>query len=76
MEKRLSVSDAARELTSELGREVRPREITMLFYDRVLSDRLAPIKNGRRCIDRSLLPTIAAILRERRGFSTEAAPCE
>ena len=67
MEKRLSVSDAARQLTSALGREVRPREITMLFYERIIPDTAAPIRNGRRRIDHSLLPCIAEALRRREG---------
>jgi len=62
MEKRLSVSDVARRLSNEAGREVRPREITLLFYDRVLSDRLAPIQNGRRRIATADLPVIAKAL--------------
>lgn len=70
MEKPMSVSDAARKLTPELGREVRPREITMLFYDRMLSDSLAPIRNGRRRIAPSLLPTIADALREQTQTET------
>ena len=73
MEKRLGVSDAARQLTIDVGREIRPRDITLLFYDRVLPDHLAPIKNGRRRIDRSLLPIIAEVLDEKRAFSAEAA---
>jgi hypothetical protein len=76
MEKRLSVSEAARRLTVNVGREIRPREITLLFYDRVLSDRLAPIENGRRRIDHSLLPTIADALRGKKASSVEAAPCK
>lgn len=75
MEKRLSVSEAARKLTVELGREVQPRAITLLFYDRVLPDRLAPIRNGRRRIDPSLLPVIADALRSRGRACEEALSC-
>lgn len=63
----LSVSDAARALTEETGQQIRPRDITLLFYYRELRDDLAPIVAGRRIIDRRLLPEIARALR-RRGW--------
>ena len=60
----LSVSDAARELSAQLGQAVRPRDITLLFYHRVLPDDLAPIVSGRRLIDNNHLPEIARVLRQ------------
>jgi hypothetical protein len=62
----ISVSDAARRLAGEIGRVIAPREITLLFYDRVLPDDLAPIRCGRRRIDPSTLPTIASALERKR----------
>ena len=46
----LTVSDPARELSDEFGQVVRPRDITDLFYKRVLEDRRCPILGGRRLI--------------------------
>ena len=63
----LTASAAARELSGQLGQEVRPRDISLLFYFRELRDDLAPIVGGRRMIDRALLPEIARALR-RRGW--------
>ena len=63
----LSVSTAARELTEQLGWEVSPRDITLVFYYRDVSDKKAPVIAGRRVIERELLPEIARALR-RRGW--------
>lgn len=56
----LTVSEAAR----VLGR--RPREISDLFYQRVLSDELCPVVGGRRFIPRDYLPVIEEALRRDR----------
>lgn len=61
----LTVSGAARELSVELGYTVRPRDISKLFYDRVLPDVQCPIVAGRRLIRRGCLPMIADALRGR-----------
>jgi hypothetical protein len=61
----LTVSDVARELGSELGVEIRPRDITALFYRRQLSDERCPILGGRRLIPHDYLPAIAEALRGR-----------
>jgi len=53
----LTVSDAARELGAK------PRDISDLFYKRLLRDDLAPIISGRRVIQRPLLNVIAMELR-------------
>jgi hypothetical protein len=63
----LTASGAAREIERQLGREVSPREITLLFYYRDIADDQAPIMAGRRMIPRSLLPTVANALL-RRGW--------
>ena len=63
----VTASQAARELTATLGREVRPGDITQLFYRRILSDAMAPVIQGRRAIHRDLLPVIANALR-RKGW--------
>lgn len=65
--KRIGVSEAARRLTAELGREVAPREITLLFYNRRIPDASAPIRQGRRRIEPNLLPTLADALRGNGG---------
>ena len=53
----LSVSGAARQLGA------RPKDISELFYRRVLRDDLCPIVAGRRLIPANYLPMIAAALR-------------
>ena len=63
----LSVSEVARRLTEQLGREIRPRAVTMIFYHRLLSDDLAPVVSGRRMIHIDLLCDIARVLR-RKGW--------
>jgi hypothetical protein len=65
--KSFSVSDVARELSAELGREVAPREISLLFYNRRVPDSSAPIRHGRRRIEPSLLPAIAEALQGQGG---------
>ena len=62
-----SVSDAARLIAAGLRREVSPRQITRLFYERALPDDQAQIVAGRRMIPGELLPQIANELR-RRGW--------
>jgi hypothetical protein len=59
------VSEVARELTERFGVVVRPRDVTNLFYLRVLSDARCPILGGRRVIARDDLPAIVGALRER-----------
>ena len=59
----LSVSDAARELSEEVGVDILPRDISRLFYDRQLRDDLCPIIGGRRVIPRGYLQVILMALR-------------
>jgi len=61
----LTASTAARELQRQLGWEVSPRDISLLFYSRELPDERAPVVGGRRIIDRELLPEIANALRRK-----------
>ena len=65
----LIVSEAARELTEVLGEQVKPRDISQLFYDRELRDDLCPIIGGRRLIPRDYLPEIVRALRRHRKIS-------
>ena len=69
------VSEVARELTDRFGVVVRPRDVTNLFYLRVLSDAQCPILGGRRVIARDYMPAIVEALRERGALPnpTEAA---
>ena len=57
------VGQAAAEASRQLGRAVTPREITALFYDRVVANDLAPIVGGRRLIHPEALKRIVATLR-------------
>jgi hypothetical protein len=67
----LSVGDVARRL------DVRPAQVTQLFYERKLRDDLCPVVAGRRLIPPSYVDVIAAALRRkgiaiaRRATSTE-----
>jgi hypothetical protein len=54
---KLFVSDAARRLGAN------PKDITDLFYRRVLRDDLAPIIGGRRIIPEEMLPVIHMALK-------------
>jgi hypothetical protein len=47
------------------GEAVRPRDITDLFYKRLLPGERCPVVGGRRLIPRDLVPAIEAELRER-----------
>jgi hypothetical protein len=53
----ISVSEAARQIGAT------PRDISDLFYRRMLRDDLAPIVSGRRMIPREYLETIRDALR-------------
>ena len=68
----LTASGIAREIESQLGWEVSPRDITQLFYNRDLPDDRAPIVAGRRMIPVSLIADIANALR-RRGWYRQRA---
>jgi hypothetical protein len=64
----LSVSEAARRL------KARPKDISDLFYRRLLRDDLCPIVAGRRLIPEDYLDRIAQVLkRERRPMGTDSA---
>ena len=57
--------DAAMEVSRRIGRVVTPREVTGLFYDRVVAEDLGPVVSGRRVIRPEALDAIVAALRER-----------
>ncbi len=59
--------DAAAEVGRRLGREVSPREVTALFYDRAVPAGLGPVVGGRRVIRPEALDAIEAVLRQRDG---------
>lgn len=59
------VGQVAAEVGRRLEREVTPREVTALFYDRVMPDYLGPVVGGRRLIRVDAVDLIAAVLRER-----------
>lgn len=65
MQETLTASDVARAATDALGETVSPRDVSNLFYVRVLDDRSCPIVGGRRLIPRSYLPTLMQELRRR-----------
>ena len=56
----LAVSDVARRLGA------RPRDISDLFYQRLLRDDICPIVGGRRLIPQAYVAVIEAVLRDRR----------
>ena len=62
----LSVSETAREIGA------RPRDISDLYYRRILDDAICPIIANRRLIPRSYVPTVREVLAER-GLLMEAA---
>lgn len=67
MTERVTVSEVARLLAVELGGEIRPREISDLFYQRTLAEQLGPLVGGRRMIALNDLPLVkAAVLARRR----------
>jgi hypothetical protein len=63
----ITVSEAARELG------VKPRDISDLFYKRVLRDDLVPIIGGRRLIPRDYLEVVAMELRRAGKLPRKAA---
>jgi hypothetical protein len=62
----LFVGQAAIEVGNRLGRTVTPREITALFYHRILADDIGPIVGGRRLLRPEALDEIAAVLKSRK----------
>jgi hypothetical protein len=73
MDKRYTVSDAARELTVHEGVVVSPKVLTDLYYRRVLDDVYCPIVGGRRLIPADYLPVLARVLRSRGLLPDEQA---
>jgi hypothetical protein len=56
----LTVSDVARQLGC------RPRDVSDLFYARLVSEERCPVVGGRRLIPADLVPAVAKALRSRR----------
>jgi len=65
MDKRFTVSEAARELTVRHGIVITPKTLTDLFYRRELDDVYCPIVGGRRLIPEDFLTTVEIVLRRR-----------
>lgn len=65
MREMMTVSEVARQISRQTGTDIRPRDISDLFYSRDLPETLAPIVGGRRLIDEKHLPLIWEALRER-----------
>ena len=66
-----TVGGIARVLSDRMGRDVRPSDITNLFYRRCLPDLLCPILGGRRLIPVAMLAAIETKLREQRRFAPD-----
>ena len=64
MDELLSVGDVAKRLN------VRPSQVTQLFYERRLRDDLCPIVGGRRLIPQDYVEVIAMVLR-RKGIDVQ-----
>jgi hypothetical protein len=60
----LTASEAARRLSETLSREVSPREVSNVLYNRKVDTGSCPILGGRRLIPQSLLAEIARVLRQ------------
>jgi hypothetical protein len=58
---------------SELARRwhCRPRDISDLFYQRIVSDERCPVVGGRRLIPADMVPEIEAALRHRLGDAND-----
>jgi len=59
------VAEAARRLQAS-GADVKPREISDLFWSGKLDSSRCPLVGGRRMIPLDYLPTVAEVLRNRR----------
>lgn len=76
----LTVSEAARLISDRTGWSVSPRQITDLFYKRLLSDRTCPIVGGRRLIPHDYVPRVMSALarlgvfRDAAGTKAEVSP--
>jgi hypothetical protein len=68
----MTVSGCARYIGEHFGFTVRPRDISLAFYDRALPDDAGPVVSGRREIAESAVPLIVEALR-RRGKLMRAA---
>jgi hypothetical protein len=69
----LSVGSVADSISEEFGVTVRPRTITLMFYEKSLREDLCPIVGGRRLIPETYVPMIVAELRRRGKLRGTAA---
>jgi hypothetical protein len=60
-----NVSAAARIISESVGEEVSPKQLTDLFYRRLLDVNRCPIVGDRRMIPADYLPQIIEVLRSR-----------
>jgi hypothetical protein len=67
-----SVGDIALEVTNRTGVVIRPRDITDLFYARILPGDRCPIVGGRRLIPPDLVPAIVEALSRRGRIPADA----
>lgn len=58
----LFVGEVAKVVSQRLGRDVSPREITDLFYRRIMPDEMGPVVGGRRLIRREAVDLIILLL--------------
>lgn len=65
------------ETASSLARKVgcRPRDISDLFYCRILDESRCPVVQGRRLIPPDYIPVVEQALRERGKLPAEASAC-
>jgi len=59
------VAEIAAEAGRLLGRTITPRQITALFYERLVPDALGPVVGGRRLVRPEALDAILIALRKR-----------
>ncbi len=59
----LIVSEVARAIQEATGASVNPRDISTLFYQRILRDDLCPIVGGRRMIPADYVKQVENALR-------------
>lgn len=61
----MGVSSCADLIRERFGFAVKPRDLTLAFYDGDLSGEVCPIREGRRDIPEHYLPIVVGVLRRR-----------
>ncbi len=69
----LSISEAADRLTLMLKRPVRPRQISKMLYDRMLSEAYCPWIGHQHVISKGYLPKIARLMRSKGRVPSEVS---